>query len=279
MATLPCSERFSGESILVTRSVGQSDTFVQQLREKGAQAIALPALEIQPPSTWAFLDQQLFRLTAFDWLIFTSANGVEFFMARFQAQGYSRQDWATAALKIAVVGQKTAAHLNTYGLTPDFIPPQFISDSLVEHFPDREHLSGMQILYPCLEDDRREQVISDLTQLGAKVIDVPAYRSACPTAIAPDVLNTLKQGVDVVTFASPKTARCFQQLLKTYQVELGASLEQLLASVAIASIGPLTSTTCHEIFGRVDIQPDEYSLNGLTSALITWSAAQATREP
>ena len=276
MAKTPPSGRFSGESILVTRAVGQSDTFVQQLCEKGAQAIALPALEIQPPSTWQLLDQQLARLTDFDWLIFTSANGVEFFMHRLKTQGYPLQ--ALSALKIAVVGQKTALKLKAYGLTPDFIPPKFISDSLVEHFPDRDHLPEAQILYPCLEDERRELLIRELTQLGATVVDVPAYRSACPSTIAPDALAALKQGIDIVTFASPKTARCFLRILEVTQEHLGASPHQILKNVAIASIGPLTSATCQDIFGRVDIQPEEYSLDGLTSTLIQWSIGKIGNE-
>lgn len=276
MTTPHPPDRFSGESILVTRAVGQSDTFVQQLCEKGAQAIALPALEIKPPSTWQLLDQQLARITDFDWLIFTSANGVEFFMNRLKTQGDPFQ--ALAALKVAVVGQKTALKLKAYGLTPDFIPPKFISDSLVEHFPDRDHLPDAQILYPCLEDERRELLIRELTQLGAIVVDVPAYRSACPSAIAPDALAALKQGIDIVTFASPKTARCFLRLLEVTQAHRGASPHQVLQNVAIASIGPLTSATCQDLFGRVDIQPEEYSLDGLMSALIQWSVESTRSE-
>ncbi|MDV3348890.1 uroporphyrinogen-III synthase [Leptolyngbyaceae cyanobacterium CCMR0082] len=267
--------RFSGETILVTRPVDQADTFVQQLRGQGANAISLSALSIQPPSSWHELDQQLSRLSEFDWLILTSANGVKFFIERLRSQGYSLQDIAT--VKIAVVGRKTAIFLQQKGLTPDFIPPQFISDSLVEHFPDRDHLNGAQILYPCLEDERRDLLITELSRLGAVVWDVPAYRSACPEDIEPDTLQALKQGIiDVVTFASPKTVRCFQQLLQAHQNKLGALPEQLLEKVAIASIGPLTSEACQEIFSRVDIQPNEYSLNGLTAALIQWAAARGS---
>lgn len=267
------SPAFSGETILVTRASGQADTFVQQLRKQGANAIALPALEIQPPSDWRLLDQQLSRLSTFDWLILTSANGVKFFIERLKTQGYSLQD--LLPVKIAVVGRKTAQLLEQQGLTPDFIPPKFISDSLVEHFPDRDHLAGVQILYPCLEDERRELLITELSQLGATVLDVPAYRSICPQEIASDALKALKQGVDVVTFASPKTVRCFHQLLDQFQGDLGLSTQQLLDSMEIASIGPLTSATCKEMFGRVDIQPEEYTLNGLMLALLNRSSRAA----
>ena len=172
-------------------------------------------------------------------------------------------------LKIAAVGQKTSKKLGEYGLKPDFIPPKFISDSLVEHFPEKDTLTGTQILYPCLQDERRELLITELTKLGATVVDVPAYQSACPESIPSDALEALKQGVDVVTFASPKTARCFYKLLESYQTELGVSPHETLHKTTIASIGPLTSETCKQVFGRVDIQPEEYTLTGLTSEILS----------
>lgn len=260
---------FSGEVILVTRAVGQSDAFVYQLQARGANAVALPALEIKPPSAWRYLDEQLSKLTRFDWLILTSANAVDYLINRVKTLGYSLQE--LSALKIAVVGRKTAQQLEQYSLKPNFIPPKFISDSLVEHFPERDQLIGAQILYPCLEDERRELLITELSRLGATVWDVPAYRSSCPAAISPDALEALRRGVDAVTFASPKTARCFYELLKGAQEVLKASPKEVLEKAAIASIGPLTSATCQELFGRVDIQPDEYSLTGLTSALMKWA--------
>ena len=269
------SQSLCNLTILVTRAVGQSDQFLQQLRRQGANAIELPALEIQPPSDWAPLDQQLGRITTFDWLILTSANAVDFFIRRLTAKGCSTQ--VLASLKIAVVGRKTALQLETHGLKADFIPPKFISDSLVEHFPNQQHLTGTQILYPCLEDERRELLISELSKLGANVLDVPAYRSTCPETIPPDALKALQRRIDAVTFASPKTARCFYQLLDKAQQTLGATPQHLLKEVAIASIGPLTSETCQTIFGRVDIQPQEYSLNGLTSALVQWAQRQGPK--
>lgn len=260
--------QFSGETILVTRASQQADHFVQQLRESGANAISLPALEIRPPSDWRPLDRQLARLTDFAWLILTSANGVEFFLRRMQAQGYDLSSLAT--IKIAVVGRKTAHLLEQYGVTPDFIPPKFIADSLAEHFPDRDRLAGSQILYPCLEHDRRELLIAELSNLGATVVDVPAYCSVCPEAIAPEALAALQQGVDAITFASSKTVHYFHQLLEQSQNELRTSIPEMLESVAIASIGPLTSATCQKVLGRVDIQPEEYTLDGLMMSMIQW---------
>ncbi|MDJ0704080.1 MAG: uroporphyrinogen-III synthase [Leptolyngbyaceae cyanobacterium MO_188.B28] len=261
-------QSLNGRTILVTRAVGQSDQFSQQLRQRGANVIELPALEIKPPSDWEPLDQQLDRISSFDWLILTSANAVDFFLRRLIAKGYSTQ--ALSSLKIAVVGRKTALQLEAHGLTADFIPPKFISDSLIEHFPNRDRLAGTQILYPCLENDRRDLLITELSKLGAIVLDRPAYRSACPETIPTEALNAFKQKVDVVTFASPKTARCFSYLLEQAQDALGEEPQHILKEVAIASIGPLTSSTCQTLFGRVDIQPQEYSLNGLTSALVKW---------
>ena len=263
------TNELTGISVIVTRSHNQADTFLDQLRHRGCNAIAVPALEILPPSSWNDFDCHIDHLDRFDWLILTSANAVNSLIKRLKDRGYGIE--ALSNLNVAVVGQKTASQLNKHGVSADFIPPKFISESLVAHFPDKENLANSKILYPCLEEERRELLITEFTALGATVIDVPAYRSSCATVLAPEVLPILKKGVDVVTFASPKTAQCFYGLLQTYAAPLGASPEQILTKTAIASIGPFTSTMCQKVYGRVDIQPSEYTLSGLTTALVQWA--------
>jgi len=252
------------KTILVTRAAEQSSNFTQLLQEQGANVIEMPALEIVPPSTWQPLDEALGNLAQFHWLILTSANAVEYFFKRLNTQGLDSR--ALASLKIAVVGKKTASVLKNYGLNPDFIPPDFIADSLVENFP--EALTGLKILFPRVETGGREVLVKELSDQGGQVIEVPAYQSACPQEINSDAWLALSNNqIDIVTFASSKTVTNFYQLIASK-----TNPETLLKNVLIASIGPQTSKTCHELLKRVDIEAREYTLEGLTSAIITHKA-------
>jgi uroporphyrinogen-III synthase len=251
----------AGKTILVTRSVGQSNQFSDRLISAGANIIEMPALEIGPPSSWEALDQAIANLSNFHWLILTSANGVEYFFSRLEKSGQNQT--ALNDLKIAVVGEKTAQSLQKQDIKPDFIPPNFVADSLVANFP--ESLTGKKILFPRVETGGREVLVKELTAKGAEVIEVPAYESCCPQSIP----AVAEYGL-VNTFASSKTVQFFSQLTShifTYNPEN-------LARVCIASIGPQTSKTCHSVFGRVDIEAEEYTLEGLTNAIIKWANHQ-----
>ncbi|MCC5641916.1 uroporphyrinogen-III C-methyltransferase [Nostoc sp. CHAB 5824] len=257
----------TGKTILVTRSVGQSSQFSDRLMALGATVIEMPTLEIGPPSSWEALDDAIAHLSDFDWLIFTSTNGIDYFFERLIVQGKDTR--ALAGVKIAVVGEKTAHCLKQRSLQPDFIPPNFIADSLVENFP--EDLHGKKVLFPRVESGGREVLVKELTLKGAKVIEVAAYQSCCPNGIPPEAELALQnRKIDVITFASSKTVQFFCQLTdKIFFNNSNAS--RFLEGVCIASIGPQTSKTCHFLFRRVDVEAQEYTLDGLTQALITWA--------
>lgn len=257
----------TGKTILVTRSVGQSSQFSDRLIASGATVIEMPTLEIGPPSSWEALDNAIAHLSDFDWLIFSSTNGIDYFFERLIAQGKDTR--ALAGVKIAVVGEKTAHSLKQHSIQADFIPPNFVADSLVENFPDK--LDGKKVLFPRVESGGREVLVKELTAKGAKVIEVAAYQSCCPSGIPPVAELALQnRKVNVITFASSKTVQFFCQLTnKIFSNNSDAS--QFLEGVCIASIGPQTSKTCHALFGRVDVEAQEYTLDGLTQALITWA--------
>ncbi len=257
----------TGKTILVTRSMGQSSQFSDRLIASGATVIEMPTLEIGPPSSWEALDNAIAHLSDFDWLILTSSNGIDYFFERLIAQGKDTR--VLAGVKIAVVGEKTAHSLKQYSIRADFIPPNFVADSLVENFP--EELNSKKVLFPRVESGGREVLVKELTLKGAKVIEVAAYQSCCPSSIPPAAELALQnRKVDVITFASSKTVQFFCQLTnKIFSNNSDAS--QFLEGVCIASIGPQTSKTCHALFGRVDVEAQEYTLDGLTQALITWA--------
>jgi uroporphyrinogen III methyltransferase/synthase len=282
--TLP----LQGKTVLVTRSATQSSTFRDLLLSQGATVLEMPALEICPPSSWEELDSAIAHLHTYDWLILTSSNGVKYFLERLRQLGKDAR--ALANLKIAVVGKKTASTLKQYNLRPDYIPPDFVADSLVEHFP--ESLSGKRVLFPRVETGGREVLVQELTAQGARMIEVPAYQSSCPETLSPQVWAALQGGqIDILTFASSKTVKNFYSLLrKSLTSPLGQnttsivnkvqpSVTQLLDSVQIASIGPQTSATCHDCFGRVDIEAKEYTLEGLTAAIVNLATAGKNPSP
>ena len=248
------------KTILVTRAAEQSSDFAQLLQQFGARVIEMPALEIIPPSSWDGLDKAIANLAQFNWLILTSANAVEYFCQRLTT--HNKDVRALAGIKIAVVGKKTASYLKNHGLTPDFIPPNFVADSLVENFP--ENLSKQKILFPRVESGGRDILVKELTIQGAEISEVSAYQSACPQEINPEAWGALNDNqIDIITFASSKTVSNFYQLIADK-----TNPEKLLKNVLIASIGPQTSKTCQELFHRVDIEATEYTLEGLTKAII-----------
>ncbi|RMF68125.1 MAG: uroporphyrinogen-III C-methyltransferase [Cyanobacteria bacterium J069] len=258
----------TGKTIVVTRAAGQSSQFTQLLQAQGAKVLEMPALEIGPPSSWEELDEAIAHLSDFDWLILTSTNGVDAFFQRLSTQHQDSR--ALHGLKIAVVGQKTAAQLQHYGIQPDFIPPNFVADSLVEHFPSP--LTGLKILFPRVETGGREVLVAAFTSKGAKVAEVPAYESGCAKTMPLAVQQRFSSGnVNVITFASSKTVHCFNQLFEAFCQATNTNSNMLLHTICLASIGPQTSTACRAAFGRVDVEAEEYTLEGLTQALIQWA--------
>ena len=251
----------ANKTILVTRSAEQSSKFTTLLQQQGATVVELPALEITPPSDWTALDRAIAILPQFQWLILTSANGVDYFFTRLNTLGYDAR--ALAGVKIAVVGRRTAAALQTRQLNPDFIPTNYIADSLVANFP--EDLAGKKLLFPRVETGGRQILVREFSDRGAEIVEVAAYQSKCPEQIEPEAVRALQQQIDFITFASSKTVKNFYLLLKQ---QLGlTTMKSILAKVKIASIGPQTSETCRELFGRVDLEAEEYTLEGLTTAI------------
>jgi uroporphyrinogen III methyltransferase / synthase len=248
----------SGKTILVTRAAGQASEFTRMLRSRGARVLEMPTLEIVPPTSWEDLDREIERLATFDWLMLTSTNAVDAFFARLHHSG---QDSRTlAGIRIAAVGHRTATSLHQYGITPDFIPPDFVADALISNFPVSPN--GQRILFPRVETGGRDVLLQEFTALGATVVEVAAYQSQCPAQIDPTVLLALQhQQVDIITLASSKTVKNFCQLIGE---RLPSGWQE---RICIASIGPQTSATCRSLLGKVDIEATEYTLPGLVAAL------------
>lgn len=249
-------------TVLVTRSAEQSTTFSDLLQHQGATVIEMPTLEIIPPSNWEELDQAIATIQDQDWLILTSANAVHYFFDRYIQQGQDLRNLARC--KMAVVGKKTATVLKSRGFNPDYIPPDFVADSLIEHFPTP--IAGLKMLFPRVESGGREVLVQSFTDSGAIVTEVAAYQSICPAHPDPAAIAALTAGkITIVTFASSKTVQHFHQLITP---ALGPDWPAVLKNICIASIGPQTSLTCQDLLGRVDVEAREYTLEGLVKAIV-----------
>ena len=259
----------AGKKVIITRSHESSSQFKFQLQEAGADVITLPLLEILPPSSWERLDGAIQEISSFDWLVLTSANGVKFFMERLHDLGKDIR--ILNNIKIAVVGKKTADYLKKFYLKPNFIPSDFIADSLVENFP--EDINGKKILFPRVETGGRDILLKEFIKKGASITEVPAYQSICPKNIDNEIWKILKnEQVDIITFTSSKIVKHFYHLFKNIfpdSVEEKKILSKL-DNVYLACIGPQTSKTCNDLFGRVDVEAKEYTLEGLTNQLIDY---------
>lgn len=259
----------AGKTVLVTRPEGQHSTFSESLQALGATVLEMPALAIVPPSSWDAVDAAIACLAEYDWLILASANGVEYFLRRCQQLGQHLGDFTQ--LKVAVVGKKTAHSLQQFGIKPALIPANFVADALVAELCQREAIAGQRILFPRVESGGREVLVQELTAQGAIVTEIAAYQSGCPDRMTPEAWAAIQaQSIDIVTFTSSKTVHCFWQLLTAQ----GGSRSNL-QGITIASIGPQTSETCRSVLGRVDIEAEEFTLEGLSRAIIQWAMAQA----
>ena len=250
-----------GRTVAVTRAEQQLGEARRLFEQAGAAVLDLPALVIGPPDEWGPLDDALAELEEFHWLVVSSSNGVDAVEQRLQRLGSSLAR-RPRSLKIAAVGRKTAARLEALGAPADFVPPQFVADSLIDHFPVSGW--GLRLLLPRVQSGGRTVLAEAFGEAGARVVEVAAYESRCPEALPAAAAAALAEGsVDAITFSSGKTVQHTAQLLEQ---QFGPTWQQQLQGVALVSIGPQTSHSCRELLGRVDAEADPHDLDGLVAA-------------
>jgi uroporphyrinogen III methyltransferase/synthase len=252
-----------GKRIVVTRPREQAADLVEALEQLGATVVEAPTVRIVPPEDFAPLDEACASVGGFDWIVFTSANGVDYFFDRLQAGPTDVR--ALCGVRLCAIGPGTAERLARHGLKVDLIPPEYRAEAVVEALRATGDLAGRTFLLP-RADIARELLAVELRQLGAQVTEVTAYRTV-PVEIQrdgePDIYRMLlDRKVDVVTFTSASTVRNFVRL---YGVE---PVADLLQSVAIASIGPVTAEAAQQCGIRTTIVPAEYTIPGLVRAIV-----------
>jgi uroporphyrinogen III methyltransferase / synthase len=240
-----------GQRIVVTRAGAQSAGFAQKLRQLGAEPLMAPVIETVLGDTSA-LDDAITRLEQYDWLLFTSENGVRFFIERLAA---SPRDWRALKAKLCAIGPSTRAALERYQLKVDLMPEQYVAESVV-HALASEDLTGKRILLPRAAV-ARDVIPIELTKLGAQVDVVEAYRTIVPKGAAEAVRAALASKPHWITFTSSSTVKNF----------LALADRTALTGIRIASIGPVTSETLRQHGLTVDAEAQTYTIDGLLSAI------------
>jgi len=252
-------------NIVITRAKGQISEAKALLKNAGAFVFDLPALVIDYPEDMTHLDMAIDQINKFDWIIFLSSNGIKYLNKRLLSKGSSLKICCNE-LKIAVVGEKTAQYLSNAGIVADYIPPNFIAESLVKHFPCS--VKNLQILIPRVQSGGNNLIIENLLSLGALVQEVAAYESRCPESIPLKTINALQSNtIDAILFSSGKTVKNTAFLL---QKHFGREWESILGEVKLFSIGPQTTLECQRNFGRVDKEAEKYTFEGLLKATINY---------
>ena len=251
--------RLSGRRVLVTRPEAQSEGLLRRLRALGAQPVVCPTIRIQGPADWRALDEAIGRLSDYDWLIFTSVNGVTFFFERLTALDAGLEALRSPRLRLAAIGPATAHALEAQGLAVAFVPSRYVAEAILEEIGS---VAGSHILLP-RADIARKALAEGLRDQGALVDEVTAYRTVSAAGEALMLPDELARGVDIATFTSPSTVHGFLDLLEA----AGRPVGQALAGAKIACIGPITARAAQEAGLRVDIVASEHTVEGLLNAI------------
>ncbi|MEI6344169.1 MAG: uroporphyrinogen-III C-methyltransferase [Verrucomicrobiota bacterium] len=242
-----------GRRIAVTRTRQQSGGLVASLRELGADAYEIPTIRIEPPKDKAAIIEAMLDVRAYDWLVFTSPNGVEaFFNAFFAAHSDARE---LGGARIAVIGNGTAKKVREYRYDVDLIPEEFVAESLLKAFK-KLNVENLRMLLPRAAG-AREMLALELENLGAIVDDVPVYETVPETEdVAGGIRRFRKEGADMITFTSASTAAHF--------MALGLTLPSGLKK---ASIGPVTSREMVSLGLTPDVEAEQHDIPGLVAAI------------
>jgi uroporphyrinogen III methyltransferase/synthase len=254
------SRSLSGVTVLLPRAIRSDDSLAWRLEELGAKVVAAPAIEIGPPANFAPLDRAIEQLASYQWLVFSSTNGVEAFFDRLLAIGHDLR--ALAGARLAAIGPGTADALARYHLRADLIPPEFRAESFVAAFaPLAAHRRCLLI-----RASRGREVLADgLRAVGAQVDQVVAYSSVdLPAADAETVKLLASGGIDWIAVTSSAIAR---SLVRQYPADL--------ARAKLASISPVTSAALVEFGFRPTVEAASYTFAGLTAAIVQWQERHA----
>ena len=247
------SRPLTGVRVMVTRAASQAATFVHALEEAGAAVVACPVIRIEA------IDVKLPNPDAYDWIVFTSVNGVDRFFELLGKRALRN------GVRIAAIGPETAAALADRGDRADVVPRRFVAEELAAALP-ASVVGGARVLIPRAAGSR-DVLPQQLRAQAARVDVLETYRAVPPVDLRQNLQAALRQGVDVVTLTSSSAVR--------HLVDALGGVGQLPAGIQVACVGPVTAETARAAGLPVDIIAEEYTTRGLVEALIRHRAMTA----
>lgn len=250
-----------GKRIVVTRAREQASDLVKRLAELGAECLEFPTIEVFPADDSDPLDDAINNLSAYDWIVFTSVNGVKYFFDRLFESG--RDVRALHHLQTAAIGPVTSERLQSFGLNSDIVPNNYRAEAVVEAFCKKD-LKGKKILLPRAAEARPVLPV-ELRKMGAVVTEVTTYLTRQVEDNAAPLLEQLTdKRIDLITFTSSSTVKNFKTLLPA------DNFQELIEGVTVASIGPITTDTASELGFNVQITAESYTIPGLCDAILNY---------
>lgn len=252
---LTLEKPLEGQRIVVTRAESQAGEFSAELKALGAEVIEFPVIAIRPAADFGPLDAAIARLEEYDWLIFTSVNGVRFFLERLDR---SEKDLRDLRAKLCAIGPATRAAVEALHLKVDLVPRAYVAESLVEAFEGID-LNGQRVLLPRAAV-ARDTVPAEFTKRGARVDVVEAYRTVAPEGAARRAQEIFGGPAKPhwVTVTSSSTVKNLVE----------AAGIAALSGVHVASIGPVTSATARRLGLTVAVEAREFTTSGLARAIV-----------
>ncbi|WP_447972498.1 uroporphyrinogen-III C-methyltransferase [Nitrospira sp. Kam-Ns4a] len=251
-----------GKRVLVTRPREQASELADLLAEAGAEPVECPMIQVVPPEDWGDVDAALAELARYQWLVFTSVNGVRQFLERLHRQGQDVR--ALAGLRLCCIGPRTAEELGRWGLRADLVPSEYQAEGLLETLLEAG-VAGQRVLIPRAAV-ARELLPEQLRRRGCEVRVVTVYRTVLPSVEVETLKARLRnRELDVLTFTSSSTAANFRQLF-----ESRAEMAELTAGMTVACIGPITARTASELGLSVAVTARENTIPALVEAIINY---------
>ncbi len=264
----------AGTRILVGRARHQAGSLSASLRSLGASVIEIPFIEIRKPQSYAPLDDALKNIKTYDWLVLTSANGVEAMWGRVRNLRIARRNFQH--LQIAAIGPATKKAIVKYGLKVKMVPEEYVAESVVKGLRDK--VIGKRVVL-IRAKVARDVIPEELRAAGAEVDVVEAYETVVPEKSRARLRELMKNAArrpHVVTFTSSSSAKNFADLLGSIQA--GSRAAGWLKHVQLASIGPVTSATLGELQMPVAIEAREFTMGGLIRAIVLARYAETGKQ-
>ncbi|MFQ5841905.1 MAG: uroporphyrinogen-III synthase [Thermodesulfobacteriota bacterium] len=251
-----------GKRIVITRAQEQAGELTRLLRGYGAHVIEFPTIKIVPPDSWDPVDKAVENLEAYQWVIFTSTNGVKFFLKRLKLKKRRLREFSD--LRFCAIGPRTAQEIEKTGAKVDVVPDQYYAEALVQRLGSEE-LEEKRILLARARK-ARDLVPKELRKLGAAVDVVEVYQTIMPNVSNKEIERVFQGNrIDLITFTSSSTVNHF---VRMYEEKGG--LKNPLVGVAIAAIGPITADTLLRRGITPHIIPNSFTIRALTEAIVDY---------